>query len=1336
MRAGLRLLVTCAAAALAAGTAHGQAFNATPTVVSGSVTIDRTTPGVDRITVNSQSAIVNWASTLSPPQPDPAVFLPAGATAQYLSDVPGLNYAILNRIAPVGNSRMLFDGKVVGRMLDANGALVPGGTIAFFSPTGIILGANASFDVGNLLLTTLNPATNAAGEFFVGGRFDLAGGGQFPDSAVETRAGSTILASAEGSWIAFAGPRILHGGSVNVNGAAAYVGAEAVQLTIDQGLFDIQVLVGSSAANPIVHTGQTVGPASLGAADRHGIYMAASGQDAITLLLSGNVGFAPATVAGVENGAIILSAGHDVDSGQIDPAPNDSPPSSIQITGGRWTSDVTGRASADIVAGNTGAGELRFEQDVRFSARNQVILSADRGWLTHVGGDAILSAANTAPLLIDDVATVTGGVARIFAGSGARVEILGNAVVDSSATGGISTANAVGDGSGGESTVTADKGNVAISGTLDLVAIGTGADGAAAGLPTGGAGRGGNAVLSALNGGDVRVGGAVRVDSSGLGGRGAGADGGTGWAGTGGTARIESRSGSRLAITGSSQVTSLGVGGRLGVGPTTTGGTGQGGSADLLAEGGAIDLTGPVQLQADGTGGGGQAGGTGLGGGAHVDATDGRITFAAAVQASANGTGAAGGDGTAGRGGDGAGGEVRVAAHSGGAGSAVTAPGATLRADGSGGASGTAGGRGGDARGGQAAAFAEALNGRLQVGELGATANGTGGPGTPAGNGAAGNVMAGTLGGPAGGAPLPVTAGRADFANVRLSAVAIGTIATGGSATLASNGAPVVVTGTADLQAGTVALSAARPPAGASGSLSVGTATGRASGSWRVSATGGSNVRIDDATLTATPTAAGPASTIEADNGSLVRTVNSGSFATQAAIAVNVQGSGQLAGGTIALDGGTGITIVHAAPPAGARTIDAARFTATTGGGYSAAGTAIFGQNGVTIQAGGDALLGDTRTVANLAVTAGGTARFRALATGRQVDVAARDIDIPDGARIGDAATIRTTLTVLPTGQPTTLGGAAQGPGYTLSQAEAARIRADLVRVAAPGDVAVGDLALAGGGGPNGIDAFEVATPGTVRVAGALAMTNANAAGRIGIAAGRLEVTTPGGSVRIRDNGGAPSGTLDVAATDIWVAADALIAQLRADPNFAGRDAALQANDGPDTPLGFVEAGRIRLAPAATLYVQNSGTAASYGGLTVGAGGLEIAPAGAQPTSVTAFGRRLTPNGIPVTNFAFFGEVRFNRAVPPRYTDESEFNRCNINSGICRGELVQIPGLDRPGAFGPFPIPPQGSADDPLDDSAFLAEPLIEEPVTSGSDSTLWAGPDDDDDDDDEDDEE
>jgi hypothetical protein len=50
-------------------------------------------------------------------------------------------------------------------------------------------------------------------------------------------------------------------------------------------------------------------------------------------------------------------------------------------------------------------------------------------------------------------------------------------------------------------------------------------------------------------------------------------------------------------------------------------------------------------------------------------------------------------------------------------------------------------------------------------------------------------------------------------------------------------------------------------------------------------------------------------------------------------------------------------------------------------------------------------------------------------------------------------------------------------------------------------------------------------------------------------------------------------------------------------------------------------------------------------------------------------------------------------------------------------------------------MPPQEPPGEPLDETAFSAEPLIEEPVTSGADSTLWIGPDDDDDDDDDDDE-
>ena len=64
-------------------------------------------------------------------------------------------------------------------------------------------------------------------------------------------------------------PRIVHGGAVRVNGSAAYVAGEQVQLRVNQGLFDIIVDTGSDNATPLVHTGSTGGPASTGAGDVH-----------------------------------------------------------------------------------------------------------------------------------------------------------------------------------------------------------------------------------------------------------------------------------------------------------------------------------------------------------------------------------------------------------------------------------------------------------------------------------------------------------------------------------------------------------------------------------------------------------------------------------------------------------------------------------------------------------------------------------------------------------------------------------------------------------------------------------------------------------------------------------------------------------------------------------------------------------------------------------------------------------------------------------------------------------------------------------------------------------
>ena len=104
--------------------------------------------------------------------------------------------------------------------------------------------------------------------------------------------GAQINAVEPDSYVALVAPRVEQGGTVRVDGSAAYVAAEQATLTMNQGLFDIQVETGTSDANGIVHTGETSGPANTVAGDNHSIYMVAVPKDqALNMLLGGTVGF-------------------------------------------------------------------------------------------------------------------------------------------------------------------------------------------------------------------------------------------------------------------------------------------------------------------------------------------------------------------------------------------------------------------------------------------------------------------------------------------------------------------------------------------------------------------------------------------------------------------------------------------------------------------------------------------------------------------------------------------------------------------------------------------------------------------------------------------------------------------------------------------------------------------------------------------------------------------------------------------------------------------------------------------------------------------------------------
>jgi hypothetical protein len=172
----------------------------------------------------------------------------------------------------------------------------------------------------------------------------------------------------------------------------------------------------------------------------------------------------------------------------------------------------------------------------------------------------------------------------------------------------------------------------------------------------------------------------------------------------------------------------------------------------------------------------------------------------------------------------------------------------------------------------------------------------------------------------------------------------------------------------------------------------------------------------------------------------------------------------------------------------------------------------------------------------------------------------------------------------------------------------------------------------------------------------------------------RIEVVTPTGGIVMRDEAGNPAGNLLLSSNSIIAADSALLGSLVADPNFAGRNEALRTNNGPVDLEGYLVAGGISFEVGQNLFVQNTGTATDFAGLTVGSGGLSISSqsrvategffAAAESDSITvvAFGRQQNPDGTFTTGREFYNQTNFNQAEGTSYTDDSELNGLSINN--------------------------------------------------------------------------
>lgn len=768
-----RLLESCAIMAGLAALAHGEpamaqvAGSGTITALPGGTT---TGTGVNPTTVNTTGAqtIIDWTPS-NAPVGGIIDFLPSGNTLTFTGTG---QYIVLNRFVsgaglPIAD-QIAINGTVNGIDFATSGGR--GGNIWFYNAGGILIGATGVINVGSLVLTANDVLTTGgllgpSGEI----RFRGAAGGT---SNVTVAAGAAINANNPfnpgDSYVALVAPRIVQAGAVRVDGSAAYVAAEQADIRINNGLFDINVLVGAEGGNVITHSGTTTGPAhQQGDIDQSRIYMVAIPKnDAVTMLVSGQMGYDDAVTAQTDpDGAVVLSAGYNVVNGQIDGSPVGNAAANITVNDTIFLSDTTARASGTFLGQPlstipTGLPIAFIPPQLgRIAVQGNALFIGDAGATINVNAGRAVSA--TGDMIVRSGGNAAGPGSAAVNVTGGAFGVLGDLVIEA---GGV-VDGVTGDSDGGDARLTISGGAAQVGGLVTITANATGGDISTQGS-TGGSGRAGSASL-VLTGGAFTA-SDITVSADGIGGDGLG----SGGLGIGGTATIDLLGGTidvADLIASASGTGGQGLAGNDGeptnIIPGGVGGVGAGGQAAINIDGATVQAS-LVAAYASGQGGEGGGfnnifsfsgvpgtpgdGGTGNGGSAAVNVASGTLdTGSLIVDAAGIGgqggssffsssSGSSTGVGVGGTGGTGQGGVATLAlATDIGAGSVQVA------ARGQGGAGGlhNVGGNGGDAGGGLAQMIVSGFNAGLFFMNLDASATG--------GNGAAGRDGNGGNGGSA-----------------------------------------------------------------------------------------------------------------------------------------------------------------------------------------------------------------------------------------------------------------------------------------------------------------------------------------------------------------------------------------------------------------------------------------------------------------------------------------------------------------------------------------------------------------------------------------------------------
>ena len=646
-----RLLESCALAAGMAALAYAAPALAQVAgngiIVSGGGTPKSDSGTTTTTTVTQAQNVINWVPTDTAPTGGDIDFLPSGSTWNFVGTG---DYTVLNRFVNGGGGslsrQIALNGTVNSYVGSTTGPR--GGNIWFYNGGGILIGASGVINVGSLLLTT-NDIVTTGGLFGPDGSIRFNGAsGSTSAITVNGAINANIAASPGSSYVALVAPRVVQAGAVRVDGSAAYVAAEQLEIRIDpgNGLFDINVTMGAEGGNAITHSGTTTGPAHLdtNASDSRIYMVAIPKNDAVTMLVSGAIGYDEALSAQVEpDGAVRLSAGYNIVGGELAAAPVNATAANITAGDTLFRSDTIARASGAFAAGPTQAlpgspaplssdGQFFVEGSGTFIGDASATVSIGAGQSGGATGSFTVQSGGRGGTPGNAAVNLSGGTlstpgALTISASGTPDAVTGDAqggtasltitggsvsaqgiTVEANGFGDLDAGGTSGNGRGGSASISvSNSGSSLTAGNIFINASGSGDTSFSTAPAIGGSGTGGTASLTVADGGAVGPVALLSLDATGTGGFGLTQSGD----GTGGTARIRvSGAGSSLSATQSFVQAGGDGGGDFGPFQTQNGGDGIGGTAEFLVNADTASTVSAGQLLASALARGGDASGS------------------------------------------------------------------------------------------------------------------------------------------------------------------------------------------------------------------------------------------------------------------------------------------------------------------------------------------------------------------------------------------------------------------------------------------------------------------------------------------------------------------------------------------------------------------------------------------------------------------------------------------------------------------------------------------------------------------------------------------------------